>query len=66
MTSVEGAHNIADVKYSMFPVVKTAVRSKDRRDSIGTALQLREQDGLRHCRQQAKVRRDFEQDEKHA
>ena len=34
MIAVEGAHNIADMKYNMFPVVQIAVRSKDRRDSI--------------------------------
>ena len=34
MTTVEDAHNIADMKYSMFAVVKIAVKSKGRRDSI--------------------------------
>ena len=47
-TTVKDAHNIADTKYSIFLVMKIAVKSKDRRDSIerdqssrsGTDLQV--------------------------
>ena len=34
LTTVENAHNTADTKYSVHPVAKIAVMSKDRRDSI--------------------------------
>ena len=34
LTTVEEAHSTADTKYSMSPVAKIAVISKDRRDSI--------------------------------
>ena len=34
LTKVENAHNTADTKYSVYPVAKIAVMSKDRRDSI--------------------------------
>ena len=33
MTTVEDAHNIADMKYSMFPIELYVEKSKDRRDS---------------------------------
>ena len=33
MTTAEDAHNIADVKYSMFPI-ELYEKSKDRRDNI--------------------------------
>ena len=34
LKTVENAHNTADTKYSVYPVVKITVKSKDRRDSI--------------------------------
>ena len=34
LTTVEEAHSTADTKYSVYPVAKIAVISKDRRDSI--------------------------------
>ena len=34
LTTFENAHNTADMMYSVYPVVKIAVMSKDRRDSI--------------------------------
>ena len=34
LATVEDDHNTADTKYSVYPVEKIAVISKDRRDSI--------------------------------
>ena len=34
LTTVENAHNTADTRYSVYPVAKSTVKSKDRRDSI--------------------------------
>ena len=34
LTTVGDAHDTADTKYSVYPVAKIAVMSKDRRDSI--------------------------------
>ena len=34
LTTAENAHNTADTKYSVYPVAKIAVMSKDRRDSL--------------------------------
>ena len=34
LKTVENAHNTADTKYSVYPVVKITLKSKDRRDSI--------------------------------
>ena len=34
LKTVENAHNTADTKYSVYPVAKITVKSKDRRDSI--------------------------------
>ena len=33
-TTVENAHKSADTKYSVYPVAKITVKSKDKRDSI--------------------------------
>ena len=50
MTAVEGAHNIAKLKYSMCPVVQIAVRSKDRRVSIHSKLiNLLEMEQIYYC-----------------
>ena len=34
LTTIEDVHNTADTKYSVHPVAKITVKSKDRRDSI--------------------------------
>ena len=34
VTTIENAHNTADTKFSVYPVAKITVKSKDRRDSI--------------------------------
>ena len=34
LTTLESAHNTADTNYSVYPVAKIAVTTKDRRDRI--------------------------------
>ena len=42
LTTVENPHNTADTKYSVYPVAKITVKSKDRRDSIRNGSIFRE------------------------